>query len=136
MYHFEKKTLKNFEIFERKKKNGSFLKNITRKSNALSSKIFFFFFNWLNCSMPLVQRLFFLFENFSLFFWERFGNLEFFFFFFNIYMNKVHQMLHGFLEFKETKKYGINKQTLSLTMMLQANMEWGKVGPFASSWSI
>ena len=34
-------------------------------------------------------------------------------------MNKVHQMLHGFLEFKETKKHGINKQTLSLTMMLQ-----------------
>ena len=31
-------------------------------------------------------------------------------------MNKVHQMLHGFLEFKETW----NKlKTLSLTMMLQ-----------------
>ena len=68
--------------------------------------------------MPLVQRLF-SFENFSLF-WERFGNLEFFLnFFFNIYMNKVHQMLHGFLKFKETKKHGINKQTLNLTMMLQ-----------------
>ena len=38
-------------------------------------------------------------------------------------MNKVHQMLHGFLEFKETKKCGINKQTLSLTMMLQPNVE-------------
>ena len=53
--------------------------------------------------MPLVQRLF-SFENFPLF-WERFGNLDFFFFlefFLNIYMNKVHQMLHGFLEFKET----------------------------------
>ena len=34
------------------------------------------------------------------FFFERFGNLDFFFL--NIYMNKVHQMLHGFLEFKET----------------------------------
>ena len=53
--------------------------------------------------MPLVQRLF-SFENFSLFFfWERFGNLEFFFFFYiNIYMNKVHQMRYRFLEFKET----------------------------------
>ena len=26
-------------------------------------------------------------------------------------MNKVHQMLHGFLEFKETYKHGINKET-------------------------
>ena len=60
--------------------------------------------------MPLVQRLFFLFENFSIFFWERFGNLEFFlnlkkkkkYIYIYIYMNKVHQMLHGFLEFKET----------------------------------
>ena len=38
-------------------------------------------------------------------------------------MNKVHQMLHGFLEFNETKKHEINKQTLSLTMMLQPNVE-------------
>ena len=54
--------------------------------------------------MPLVQRLFFL--KIFLFFWERFGKLELFsfliFFFKNIYMNKVHQMLHRFLEFKET----------------------------------
>ena len=28
-------------------------------------------------------------------------------------------MLHGFLEFKETWKHEIKKQTLSLTMMLQ-----------------
>ena len=80
--------------------------------------------------MPLVQTLshlkFFLF----FFFFERFCNLDFFFlgklfsffgkdleilkFFLKIfflylfkiyiyiYMNKVHQMLHGFLEFKET----------------------------------
>ena len=58
MYHFEKKTLKNLEIFERKKM-GLFEK-VTRKANAPSSKNFFFF------------------ENFSLF-WERFGNLEIFF---------------------------------------------------------
>ena len=43
MYHFEKKTLKNLEIFERKK-NGHFLKKVTRKSNAPSSKIFYFIF--------------------------------------------------------------------------------------------
>ena len=53
--------------------------------------------------MPLVQRLF-SFEKFSLFFGERFGNLEFFFEFkknIYIYMNKVHQMLHGIFEFKK-----------------------------------
>ena len=33
MYHFEKKTLKNLEIFERKKKMGLFEK-VTRKFNA------------------------------------------------------------------------------------------------------
>ena len=43
MYHFEKETLKNLEVFEREK-NGSFFKNVTRKSNAPNSKIFFFFF--------------------------------------------------------------------------------------------
>ena len=56
MYHFEKKTLKNLEIFERKK--WAFFEKVTRKSNAPNSKFFF--------------------ENFSLF-WERFGNLEIFF---------------------------------------------------------
>ena len=59
MYHFEKKTLKNLEIFERKKM-GLFEK-VTRKANAPSSKNFFFL------------KIF-------LFFWERFGNLEIFFF--------------------------------------------------------
>ena len=59
--------------------------------------------------MPLVQRSFFYLKIF-LFFWERFGNLEFFFEFkkkkyiyiyiYILYMNKVHQMLHEFLEFK------------------------------------
>ena len=39
MYHFEKKTLKNPEIFERKKM-GLFEK-VTRKSNAHSLRIFF-----------------------------------------------------------------------------------------------
>ena len=86
MYHFEKKTLKNLEIFERKKK-WAFFEKVTRKSNVPSPKIFFFL------------KIF-------LFFWENFGNLEFFFFFFfcfeNIYMNKLNQMFHEFLEFKET----------------------------------
>ena len=73
---------------------------VTRQSNGPSSKIFYFFLKQLKGPMPLVQRLF-SFENFTLF-WERFGNLEIFiFYFFNIYMNKVHQMLRGFLEFKE-----------------------------------
>ena len=39
MYHFEKETLKNLEIFERKKK-WDFFEKVTRKSNAPSSKIF------------------------------------------------------------------------------------------------
>ena len=59
--------------------------------------------------MPLVQRLF-SFEIFSLFFWgkdlEILKKKNFWNFFLKkyiyIYMNKVHQMLHGFLEFKET----------------------------------
>ena len=42
MYHFEKKTLKNLEIFERKK--WAFLKKVTGKSNAPSPKIFLFYF--------------------------------------------------------------------------------------------
>ena len=41
MYHFEKKTLKNLEIFERKKK-GLFFEKVNRKSNVPSPKIFFF----------------------------------------------------------------------------------------------
>ena len=40
MYHFEKKTLKNLEIFERKK--WAFLKKVTGKSNAPSSKNYLF----------------------------------------------------------------------------------------------
>ena len=39
MYHFEKKTLKNLEIFE-KNKMGLFEK-VTKKFNVPSSKIFF-----------------------------------------------------------------------------------------------
>ena len=89
MYHFEEKTLKNLEIFERKKW-VFFEKKITRKSNAPSSKLFFSSF-WL--------KIF-------LFFGKDLEILNFFFFFENIYihiyMNKVHQMLHGFLEFKKT----------------------------------
>ena len=63
MYHFEKKTLKNLETFERKK-NRSFLKKSLGSPMSLVQIFFFFFF-----------------ENFSLF-WENFGNLEFFFDFF------------------------------------------------------
>ena len=77
MYHFEKKILKNLEIFERKKW-VFFLKKVTRKSNAPSSKNFFFK-KWLKGSIPLVQRLFFFFfENFSLFFGKDLGILNFF----------------------------------------------------------
>ena len=50
--------------------------------------------------MPLVKHFLIW-----IFFLEDLGILFFFFgffFFLNIYMNKVHQMLHGFLEFKET----------------------------------
>ena len=41
MYHFEKKTLKNLEIFEKKKK-WTFFEKVTRKSNAPSPNKFFF----------------------------------------------------------------------------------------------
>ena len=51
MYHFEKKTLKNLEIFERKKK-WPFFEKVTRKSNALSPKNFFFFLNDLRAQCP------------------------------------------------------------------------------------
>ena len=90
MYHFEKKTLKNLEIFERKKM-GLFEK-VTRKFNAHD----------LRAQFPQSKDFFFL--KIFLFFWERFGNLEFFFLkiYIHIYMNKVNQMLHGFLEFKKT----------------------------------
>ena len=71
--HLKKKKKKSL-----KEKNGSFLKKITRKSNAPSSKKFFF--KWLKGSIPLVQRLFFW--KIFLFFWENFGKLEFFFYFF------------------------------------------------------
>ena len=45
---------------------GLFWKKITRKSNAPSSKNFFFF-KWLKGSMPLVQRLIFIWKFFSFF---------------------------------------------------------------------
>ena len=53
MYHFEKKTLKNLEIFERKKM-GLFFEKVNRKSNVPSPKIFFlkiFLFFWENFGM-------------------------------------------------------------------------------------
>ena len=79
----------------KKKKKGLFWK-VTRKSNAPSLKNFFFLiFKWLKGSMPLVQRHFFLFfENFSLF-WERFGNLEIFFWiFFFVYFKYIYIYIH------------------------------------------
>ena len=89
MYHFEKKTLKNLEIFERKK-NGPFLK----KS--------------LGSPMSLVQ-IFFFFLKIFLFFWENFGNLEFFFlifflfcFFFNIYTQT--KLIKCYMKFLNSKK--------------------------------
>ena len=87
-----------------KEKNGPFFK----KSLGSPMPLVQSFFKWLKASMPLVQRPFY-------FIWKFFSFLG------KIW--KVHQMLHGFLEFKETKKHGINKQTLSLTMMLQPNVE-------------
>ena len=72
MYHFAKETLKNLEIFKRK--NGSFFKKVTRKSNASSKIFFFFFFNDSKAQCPLVQTLSHL-----NFFFGRFGNLDFFF---------------------------------------------------------
>ena len=45
MYHFEKETLKNLEIFETKKTNKkkwAFFEKVTRKSNAPSPKKNFF----------------------------------------------------------------------------------------------
>ena len=74
MYHFENKTLKNLEIFERKK--WTFLKKSLGSPMPLVRRFFFFFQKQLKGLMPLVQRLF-SFENFTLF-WERFGNLDFF----------------------------------------------------------
>ena len=85
---------------------GLFLKKSLGSPMPLVQRIFFL--NDLRAQCPQYKD-FFLFENFSLF-WERFGNLEFFFEFKKkkyiyiytyIYMNKVHQMLHEFLEFKE-----------------------------------
>ena len=57
MYHFGKKTLKNLEIFIRKK--WAFFEKVTRKSNAPVQIIYIF--KWLKGSMSLVQRLFFFF---------------------------------------------------------------------------
>ena len=82
----------------------------------LVRRFFFFFQKQLKGLMPLVQRLF-SFENFTLF-WERFGNLDFFFLvFFNIYTQTKH--IRCYMKFLNSKKHGINKQTLSLTMILQ-----------------
>ena len=75
MYHFEKETLKNLEIFERKKM-GLFWKMSLGSPMPLVQR--FIYFYWLKGSMSLVQRLFFIWKFFS-FFGERFGNLEFFY---------------------------------------------------------
>ena len=55
--------------------------------------------------MPLVQIIIYFIIIIIIFGLERFRCLDFilfFEFFQNIYMTKVHQMLHGFLKFKET----------------------------------
>ena len=67
MYHFEKETLKNLEIFERKK-NGPFFK----KS--------------LGSPMPLVQRFFFFGKFFSFFR----KDLEILKFFFEFFLKKIY----------------------------------------------
>ena len=62
----------------------------------LFQRFFFFFFfkKWLKGSMPLVQRLFFIWK-FFLFFWEKFGNLKifliFFWFFILFYFFFIHE---------------------------------------------
>ena len=114
MYHFEKKTLKNLEIFERKIKNGPFLK----KS--------------LGSPMSLVQRFFFFLKIF-LFFWENFGNLEFFFFyffcfvFFNIYTQT--KLIKCYIKFLNSKKNieTWNKQTNFKLNHDVTNQMWSKV---------
>ena len=85
MYHFENETLKNLEIFERKK-NGPFLKKSLGSPMPLVQR--FIYFYWLKGSMPLVQRLFFIWKFFS-FFGERFGNLDFFFLIF--FLKYIHE---------------------------------------------
>ena len=61
MYHFEKKTLKNLEIFERKrKKKGHFLKKSLGSPMPLVQRNFFF--KRRKGLMPLDQRLFFFFS--------------------------------------------------------------------------
>ena len=58
MYHFEKKTLKNLEIFERKK--WAFFEKVTRKSNVPSPKIFFFwkFFSFFGKILEILNFFF------------------------------------------------------------------------------
>ena len=88
MDHFEKKTLKNLEIFERKK--CAVLKKVTGKSNAPSLKNFFFLKMTQEPNAPSPNT--FSFENFpfSLFFlgkiWE-----YWFFFFWIFFLNYIHE---------------------------------------------
>ena len=87
MYHFEKETLKNLEIFERKK-NGPFLKKSLGSPMPLVQR--FFFLKWLKGWMPLVQRpfVFFLFWKFFSFFRKDLEILKFFFEFFFKYIHE------------------------------------------------
>ena len=69
--------------------------------------------------MPLVQRLFFIWKFFS-FFWERFGNLDFFFFEFFFFVLNIYtqtKLIRCYMKFLNSKKH--RNKTLSLTMMLQ-----------------
>ena len=87
-----------------KKKNGPFLKKSLGSPMPLVQRNFFF--KWHKGLMPLVQSLFFFLKIF-LSFWERFGNLEFFFFFcflFLIYILKQ-SLLNAIWNFWIQKKH-------------------------------
>ena len=87
-------------VFSLERKNWVFLKKSLGSSMVLVQRIFFLYD--LRAQCPLSKDFFHL--KIFLFFGKDLEILIFFFefFFLNIYMNKVHQMLHGFLEFKET----------------------------------
>ena len=104
-----------FFFFNLERKNWVFLKKSLGSSMVLVQRIFF---KWLKGLMPLVQRHF-SFENFY-FFWERFGNLYFFFEFFCFFVLNIYtqtKLIRCYMKFLNSKKH--RNKTLSLTMMLQ-----------------
>ena len=80
MYHFEKKTLKNLETFERKK-NRSFLKKSLGSPMSLVQIFFFFFLKIFLFFGKILEILNF----FLIFFWFCFFNIGFVFL---IYIHK------------------------------------------------